>query len=509
VTRAWQNQAVLGGRLRVLMLATLLAGCGGGAVSSASTSSARSSASTPATPPVRRAQAAAALANWPTFGLTAQRSAATSSASGITAANVRNLRRRQVGLPGAVDSAPIYLHGAQVGGGAHDIFVVTTTYGHTLAVDAASGRILWSFQPSADTHLQGSAQFSTATPVVDPSGKYVYAPSPDGRVYKLAVADGRPAGGGWPVRVTLDPTHEKLSGALNIDGADLIVVTGGYYGDAPSYQGHVVAIDRASGRITAVFNALCSNRHALITPSSCSGSDAAIWGRAGSVVEPDGRILVATGNGPYNGTTNFGDSVLELDWPSLRLRQAYTPSDQSQLDSSDLDLGSSAPVLVSSGLVLEGGKDSILRLLSLGRLDGAAPGSRRLGGELQELPTPASQQLFTAPAVWQQAGATTVFVADGGGTAAYRVQGQRLVRSWSNGTGGTSPVLAGGLLYVYDPGGGGLHVYAAGSGRPLAVLPAGSGHFNSPAVADGFVALGEGNGMDHPSSGVLDIYSLR
>src|SRR5205085_7659841 len=107
---------------------------------------------------------------------------------------------------------------------------------------------------------------------------------------------------------------------------------GGYLGDAPQYQGHVVMIDRTSGQITAVWNSLCSNRHHLIDPpSSCPASDSAIWARAGAVIEPGtGRILIATGNGPFNGFTNWGDSVLELAPDASRLLQNWTPKDYAQ-----------------------------------------------------------------------------------------------------------------------------------------------------------------------------------
>jgi hypothetical protein len=46
---------------------------------------------------------------------------------------------------------------------------------------------------------------------------------------------------------------------------------------------------------------------------------------------------------------------------------------------------------------------------------------------------------------------------------------------WENETPGTSPVLADGLLYVYDPGGSGLHVYDPQSGDEQTVLSAGAG----------------------------------
>lgn len=52
-------------------------------------------------------------------------------------------------------------------------------------------------------------------------------------------------------------------------------------------------------------------------------------------------------------------------------------------------------------------------------------------------------------------------------------------------------MIAGGLLYVYDPGGG-LRIYSPETGRQIARLECGSGHWNSPIVADGRVALPEG-----------------
>ena len=84
----------------------------------------------------------------------------------------------------------------------------------------------------------------------------------------------------------------------------------------------------------------------------------------------------------------------------------------------------------------------------------------------------------------------------------------RLVGAWQNGTAGTSPVVAGGLLWVYDPSGGGLNVYQPTSGRLVATLPAGPGHWSSPIVIDGRVALPEGNANAHATTGLLNVYRL-
>jgi hypothetical protein len=183
----------------------------------------------------------------------------------------------------------------------------------------------------------------------------------------------------------------------------------------------------------------------------------------------------------------------------------YTPTNQAQLNDGDTDLGSGGPALLPGGLVLIGGKDGLLRLLDLRRLNGHHLGRPyRTGGTLQLLTNPGGgQELFTEPAVFH----SKVFVADGGGTACYAVRGRRLHLVWQNRTAGSSPVIAGGLLYVYDVADGGLNVYQPGSGRRIATLPSGSGHWNSPVIANGRIALPEGgSSSDSDTHGVLNLY---
>lgn len=447
--------------------------------------------------------------DWTRFGYLASRENA--APTGIAAATVTRLGRRAITIDGTVDSSPIFLGGVVVRGRRHDTVFLTTTYGKTFALDAGTGRVLWRFVPRGIAGWSGSAQITTATPVADPNRRFLYAASPDGLIHKLAVATGREAPAPWPVRATLDPTHEKIASALNLARGRVLVTTGGYYGDAPPYQGHVVAISAATGRIASVFNSLCSDRTTIIQPSSCSASDSAIWGRAGAVVQPEtGAILVATGNGPWNGSTNWSDSVLQLSADGTRLLQNWTPANQATLERNDADLGSTAPALLGAGLAVQGGKDGLLRLLDLSRLNGRSqtPGTTT-GGELQTVPAPGKTGVFTAPAVWHDGAQTWLYVATGGGTGAYRLSGRTLAPAWQNGNAGTSPILAGGLLYVYDPTGGGLRVYDPRSGSVVATLPAGTGHWNSPIVAAGRVYLPEGNANDRSQTGVLDIYSDR
>jgi outer membrane protein assembly factor BamB len=456
--------------------------------------------------------------DWTQFDYNAARTGVGPAATGISAGRLSLLRLRQAHINGTVDSSAIALHNVKVRGRRRDIVVMTTTYGRTLALDPGSGARLWEFTPGDIGSYAGSAQVTTATPIADPNHRYVYAATPNGRIHKLSVATGREIRTGhWPVRVTFDATKEKIASPLNISGRSLIVVTGGYIGDAPPYQGHVVVIGLSGGAILHVFNTLCSDRHHLIDPpSSCSASDSAIWGRAGAVVEAGThRILLATGNAPFNGSTNWGDSMLELSADASRLLHNWTPTDQAQLNASDTDLGSTSPAVLPPyhgyRLAVQGGKDGHLHLLDLDRLNGTTAGAGpRLGGELQNIASPGGGEVLTAPVVWGHGGRIYVFVADDSGTAAYVVTGSspRLQFVWQSSTPGTSPVLAGGLLYVYDELHGVLKVYFPVSGANVASLPAASGHWNSPIVVGGRIILPVGSYHDQSGSGVVLIYHL-
>jgi outer membrane protein assembly factor BamB len=487
----------------ILVLGLLgLAACGGGADHPAAASATPTATATESDAP-QPAQAAGARDDWPRFGYDAARTS--HAPHGIPASRVGGLQGRRVGLPGTVDSSPIYLSGVNVAGAKRNVIVMTTTYGRTVALDAASARQLWQFQPGSYRGVAGSAQITTATPVSD--RRSVYAASPDGRIHRLSLATGREVrSGGWPVSVTKDATHEKIASALNFTRDKLLVTTGGYIGDAPPYQGKVVVIDRRRGRITSVLNSLCSDRRRIIRPASCRSTESAIWGRAGAVVNPaDQHIFATSSNGPFDGRTDWGDSVLELS-ASGKLLRHYTPHEQAQLEAGDIDLGSTSPALLPAGhpkYALQGGKDGKLRLLALpGSLHGVTGAAgRRLGGERQIVPAPGPTDVFTAIAV----SGRTAYVATNQGTAAWRLSGGRLHRVWSNGTPGTSPVIAGGVLWVFDPNGA-LVAYRPGSGDVIHRFDAPSGHWNSPIVAGGRVYLPTGDANEHRTSGSLSVF---
>ena len=439
--------------------------------------------------------------DWTRFGYDEARSNASDADVGLTAATLPTLRRQQVTIDGTVDASAIYLHNVQVNGAAHDVFFVTTTYGKTIAIDANDGSILWRFTPPNYNSWAGSARITNVTPVADPDRTAIYSASPDGAVEKLAVADGHAI---WTTSITNLATREKIASPLNFSRGHIIATTGGYIGDAPPYQGHVSVLDAVTGQLLHSWNSLCSDRAGLIDPSSCAQSGSAIWGRAGAVIDANGNIYVATGNGRWDGITNWSDAVIELDPLATTMLANYTPTNTATLEASDADLGSTSPVLLDATHLVQGGKDAKLRVLNLQTIGGT---TAHKGGEVQSVNTPGSNAMFTAPAVLKQGGTTWLFAAGSGGTAAWTYSNGTLTPAWSNGNSGTSPVVAGGFVFVYDPGGP-LRVYDVATGNKITELANGGGHWNSPIVADGRIALPEGSANSHASSGIFNIWRL-
>src|SRR4029077_6415412 len=137
-----------------------------------------------------------------------------------------------------------------------------------------------------------------------------------------------------------------------------------------------------------------------------------------------------------------------------KLLQAYTPKNAAYLEGTDLDLGSVSPAILTKTLVAQPGKDGKIRLLRLARLNGrtSSPGHIQ-GGELQIITSP-GRPLVAAPAVWHSRGRVWLFVGSFATLSGYVLEtspSPRLRRVWLERNGSSSPVLAGGLLYSYDP----------------------------------------------------------
>jgi len=450
----------------------------------------------------------AAADDWPTFGFDSARSGFNSTERTITRRNVRHLRERwQIALGAVADSTPILLQHVKVGRGYRAMLFQTTKNGVTLGIDAATGHIVWHFGPSGPN-------ITVSTPVADPSGTSIYVPAVDGKVHKLNASNGHEEHApGFPARITRMDTSEKNASPLNLANGYLYATTSGYIGDAPPYDGHVVAVRLSDGKET-VFNSLCSKKHKLLDGSECSQQRSGIWARGGAVVDPDstmnGAVYAATGNGQFDansGGDNYGDSVVSLSADVMTLLSSYTPADYQQLENNDTDLGSTSPALLprqsSSAtplLLVQGGKDAILKLLNRAPLPG-------VGSELQLIDLPSS--LFSTPAVWTDgSGSAWIFMGFPSVVQAYRLQetsqGLGLVGIWQSRAGqtggeGTSPVVADGVVFVaFDDA---IVALNSTTGKELwssAMQSAGKTigpvHWESPIVVNGWVYCSDENG---------------
>ncbi len=199
----------------------------------------------------------------------------------------------------------------------------------------------------------------TGTPVIDPntgtmylvaatkeSGKYVQ------RLHALDITNGAEKFGGPVVIkasvkgtgagnkngvVSFSALHEnQRTGLLLLNGT--VYMGWASYGDIPPFHGWVLGYNAATLARTAVFN------------STRNGSDGGVWqSGAAFSVDATSHIYLQTGNGTFDidsGSVDFGDSFLKLNARALTVADYFTPYNQSDLDTKDLDLGSGAGMIL-------------------------------------------------------------------------------------------------------------------------------------------------------------------
>jgi len=493
--------------LASLGVATFAACSGGGGgpnpgtlASPAATATAKAS---PVVSPSTSPPAGTTELSWPVFGHDPARSGVDVGDTTLTSSNVSKLVEKwQISFGDEADSTPILLANVAINGVAQQMLYQTDENGETFGIEAQTGKVVWTYKTSGPGITQ-------STPAADPSGTAIYVPGVDGKVHKLNAATGAEmSASGFPATITVIPDREKDASALNVANGYLYATTSGYDGDTPYYDGHVVSVNLSTGA-THVFNSLCSSQTTLLTSSSCTHSDSGIWSRGGAVVDPypsmNGDVYVATGNGLYDGSDNFGDSVIALTADVSMKIGSYTPSTYTSLDNNDIDLGSTSPALLplqgSSAtplMLVQGGKDSTLRLLNRSPLPG-------LAGELQEISLP--NLLYATPAVWTNPqGVTYIFFGLPNQIDAYELETNagvsKLAQAWiandgSTGGEGTSPVVSNGVVFVAMDNA--IYALSAQTGAELwssanTAHSIGPVHWQSPIVVNGWVYCSDNNG---------------
>jgi len=250
------------------------------------------------------------------------------------------------------------------------LVIVATEADTVFAFERATGKQVW--RTSLGTPVSGSTlpcgnidpSGITSTPVVDPSGKTVYAApfiagsgGPHHELVALDVASGAVR---WRRALDppgLDPKVEQVRGALAWSGGRVYVPFGGLFGDCGPYKGAVMALD-AGGSGPAL---------SYVVPTSREGG---IWAPAGPMVGADGSLFVSTGNtAARGGAFDGGNAVVRLT-PDLKQADLFAPADWAALNNADKDLGSVSPVAAGAGRLFTAGKSGLAYLLDPARLGG-------------------------------------------------------------------------------------------------------------------------------------------
>ncbi len=449
---------------------TATAGCSGFAVSS-SGGGGTSTGSAPSTRTLAPASDSGGhlAAAWPTYGRDFARSGV---AAGVAPAGPLKVSW-QVHLDGAVYGQPLLVG---------PLVIVATENDSLYALDASTGRFVWRTHvgtpvPLADLPCGNIDPLGiTGTPAYDADNGIVYAVAETSGyhhvLFGVSVTDGA-------VRVERDipapdgqPRYDQQRPALAIEDGRVYVAFGGLYGDCGPYRGSVVGIPLdGSGSMVS-----------YVVPTAREG---AVWGTAGPVIGPDGTLYVSVGNGSVTSTTFDGsDSVTALS-PALRQVGIFAPSSWYDDSQHDLDLGSTQPALLASGMLLALGKSGTAYLVSA-----AHPGG--VGGQLaQESVCPA----YGAAAV---AGSTVYEPCEPGGMAAISTAGDKIRVLWRGpASAWGSPVVGGGAVWVTDWTAGTLYELDPATGATRYSLSLGTSlpHFASLSMTGSYAYLGTSQGV--------------
>ena len=292
----------------------------------------------------------------------------------LTPANVNSTqfgRLFTTNLDGRVYAQPLYLSNVTIAGGTHNVLYVATEHDSVYAIDADSGSIYWkiSLIPAGGSTVNSSSDLGcsdlvpevgiTGTPVIDTSTGTLYVVAKSkvagsfvqylhaidvvaatekfgGPTLIQATVNGTASDGVGGV-VSFNPLRENQRAALLLENGHVIIGWSSHCDTSP-WHGWVMTYSASTLAQEGVFN------------SSPNGYANGVWMSAnGPAADSAGNLYFATGNGSWNGTTDYGDSIVKVGPPSggsFPLVDYFTPYNQATLSGEDLDLASGGPVLL-------------------------------------------------------------------------------------------------------------------------------------------------------------------
>ena len=342
--------------------------------------------------PLTVSVASPAAVSIPTFHVDANRSGLNSGETSLTPANVKPGSFGKLfsfTIAGYAYGEPLVMSNVSIAGAPHNVLYVATEQDEVYAFDAdhhGTGAPLWqvSLLRAGETPLTGAAigpyEGVTSTPVIDPSTNTLYVVSTQEtsgtastfRLNALDITTGaQKFGGPVTINATVPATNSDAVNGVEtlttqcLQRAALLLANGNVYaGFGGCHSGWLLAYNAKTLAQVGVFNA-SPNLNGEGTFASAGG----VWmGGGGPVADSSGNIYIATGNGPWDGKTAFGDSVLRFG-PALKLEDYFTPDTYQFMNCTDGDLASGGLLLIpgTTELVV-GGKSGKLYMVNSGNL---------------------------------------------------------------------------------------------------------------------------------------------
>jgi PQQ enzyme repeat len=244
-------------------------------------------------------------------------------------------------LPGdarGCEAQPLVVPGVKLADGSkHDVVYIATMANQVFAFDANTGMRIWMVQlgppiksnTGIDEHLVNDHWGILSTPVIDVQAGLLYACawiSPNGTpqsgqhlLHALRLADGTDAhqplnleavsynpGHGRPVQHFRSAERKQRAALLLLNGA-VFIGFGTIAESAATARGWLIAVDTAKFQVSATWT------------STSRGSGGGIWHSGGGpAADAEGNIYVLTGNGDFDGVTDFGESIVKLRYTPPR-----------------------------------------------------------------------------------------------------------------------------------------------------------------------------------------------
>ena len=292
-------------------------------------------------------------------------------------------------LDGYVYGQPLLISNLTMSdGNQHNVLFAATENDSVYAFDADSnttngGKPLWqvSLLQSGETPLTNGpiqpVEGVTSTPAIDAAANIIYVVSAQStatgssfRLNALSLTTGQQMPGSpITLQASVSGTNDTTLTNSCLQRAALLVLPGSpasiYLGFGSCHSGWLLAYtyDGATFTQSGVFNS-SPNLQGEGPYASAGG----VWMGGGGPVSDGNYIYITTGNGPWDGQTAFGDSVLKFT-QTLQLEDYFTPFVYAYMDCADADLAAGGLLLIPGTTeLLAGGKTGKMYLVNTGNL---------------------------------------------------------------------------------------------------------------------------------------------